>query len=151
MLFRLDSCYRILFRRMPSENLWVGFARVNTTKWIIHSDSVRTGKNSRFRIFKGAIRIFVPPKNEGIVFILPEMSKEMRGGFFLNLLSHPVCRQAGFTQLTLRLCLREASAKRCAPLVVLFFCAKAQRVTRKFSLTIRITGVEECDARDGEE
>jgi hypothetical protein len=30
------------------------------------------------------------------------MSKEMKDEFFLNLLSHPVCRQAGYTQLMLR-------------------------------------------------
>jgi len=28
---------------------------------------------------------------------------------------------------------------------------KAQRVTKNFFLAIRITGVEECDARDGED
>jgi len=46
------------------------------------------GKNSRFKIFKRAIRIFVTPKNEGIGIILPEVDKEMKDGFFLSLLSH---------------------------------------------------------------
>jgi hypothetical protein len=53
----------------------------------LDSDPVRTRKNSRFKIFKRAIRIFVPPKNERIYNILPDVIKEMKGGFFLNLLS----------------------------------------------------------------
>jgi len=42
-------------------------------------------KNNRF---KGAIRTFVTPKNDGIDIILPEVNKEMKDEFFLNLLSH---------------------------------------------------------------
>ena len=45
-------------------------------------------KIADLKYFKGAIRIFVTPKNEGIDIILPGMSKEMKDEFFLNLLSH---------------------------------------------------------------
>jgi hypothetical protein len=38
--------------------------------------------------FKGAIRIFVTPKNDGINNILPEMNRGMKDVIFLNLLSH---------------------------------------------------------------
>jgi hypothetical protein len=42
------------------------------------------GKNSRFKIFKGAIRIFVTPKNEGIGIILPEVNKENERWIFFK-------------------------------------------------------------------
>ncbi len=103
-------------------------------------DSVRTGKNSRFKIFKGAIRIFVTPKNEGIDIILPDMSKEIKVGFFLNLLSHPVCRQAGYIRLILRLCLREVSAKQGAPFIFLFFVhLYLNHNTRRAQSSLRIS------------
>jgi hypothetical protein len=39
--------------------------------------NLEVGKNNRFKRFKGAIRIFVTPKNDGFDFILPEVCYEV--------------------------------------------------------------------------
>jgi hypothetical protein len=46
---------------------------------------MQAGKNNGF---KGAIRIFVTPKNDSIDVILSQVSLGMKDVFFLNLLSH---------------------------------------------------------------
>jgi len=75
------------------------------------------------------------------------MSKETNDGFFLNLLSHLYSADVATLRSSFySLCIffEPLSAGRNDGI-------KAQRVKKNFSLAIRITGVEECDARNGED